>query len=271
MRQSTRSPDASSAKFSQAHWAERSLAGLGLWQSPVLAAIPNLAHAFTSTTLNLSLSFGPGAERAAEDRRAVCSALRLDPDRLVSGRQVHGVTVAGVERDGSAGPRVIADTDGLVTTVRGVPLLALSADCPLIVAVDAAAGALGLAHSGWRGSVAGMPVKLVEALVAGCGASAERLTVVVSPCAGPGAYEIRDDVRTLLAQAMGDAEPYLARCGDRMFLNLPRLIAVQLAGAGVPAERIHLPAQCSITDERFHSVRRNGPNSGHAGLIAGWV
>ncbi|HRX83438.1 MAG TPA: polyphenol oxidase family protein [Phycisphaerae bacterium] len=257
--------------FAAAAWEECHAGGLRVWRSPVLAAVAGLAHGFTATSLNLSLSFGPGAERAAEDRRAVCSALRLDPDRLVSGRQVHGVTVACVECDGSAGPRVIADTDGLVTTARGVPLLALSADCPLIVAVDAAAGALGVAHSGWRGSVAGMPVKLIEALVAHCGAHASRVVAAVSPCAGPDAYEIRDDVRTLVEQAMGDAEPYLARSGGGMFLNLPRLIAVQLAGAGVLPERIHLPAQCSITDERFHSVRRNGPNSGHAGLIAGWV
>ena len=116
-----------------------------------------------------------------------------------------------------------------------------------------------------------MPRRLVEAVVEHCGTCPERLIAVISPCAGPGAYEIRDDVRTQVTQAMGDAEPFLARTNGHMYLNLPRLISVQLAFAGVPSASIHGPQHCSITDDRFHSVRRNGPNSGHAGLVVGWV
>jgi hypothetical protein len=226
-----------------------------------------VAHAFTGASVNLSTTSGPDAETAADSRRSVCAALGLAADKLVQGRQVHGIHVARV--DGNPAPRIFAGTDGLVTTERGVPLLALSADCPLIVLVDPAAGALGMAHSGWRGTVAGMPRRLASALLDECGANPQRIVAVVSPCAGPSAYEIRDDVRTQLQQAMGDAEPYLACKDGRIFLNLPKLIAAQLTSAGISAANIHLPEQCTIQDTRFHSYRRNGPNTGHAALIVG--
>jgi len=242
-----------------------------VWQSPVLATVAGLAHAFTSAELNLSTTSGPDTDQAAITRRLICAALKLDPDRLTLGRQVHGVRVARIDEATlqDAAPRVLADTDGLITTARGLPLLALSADCPLIVLVDASAGALGIAHSGWRGTVAGMPRCLASALFDQCAAQPDRTLAVVSPCAGPNAYEIRDDVRKQVEQATGDAEPFLARADGRMFLNLPKLIAAQLVSAGIPPEHIHLPVNCTIRDNRFHSYRRNGPNTGHAGLIVG--
>jgi len=258
--------------FPSAAWRETQLGDFAVWQSPPLASIPGLAHAFTAANLNLSTRGGPQASQAGNVRRALSAALRLDPEKLTLGRQVHGIRVASVDgaRRGHRWPRVLAETDGLVTTARQVPLLALSADCPLIVAVDASAGALGLAHSGWRGTVAGIPSRLVESLVQSCGAAPDHVIAVITPCAGGDAYEIQDDVRTQVEQTFGDAEPFLHRHDGRIYLDLPRLIAAQLTAAGLAPGRIHVPEQCTIRDRRFHSYRRNGPRTGHAGLIAGW-
>lgn len=259
-----------------ADWRPVRVGTFDVWQSPVLGASCGLAHAFTSVGCNLSLRSGSDAASSRERRRALCVALGLAADRWVCGAQVHCANIAHVDAAIVAGNNgdggiVVPDTDGLVTRLRGVPLLALSADCPLIVLYDEDAGALGVAHSGWRGTVANMPGALVRALVERCGASADNCVAVISPCAGGHAYEIRDDVYAEVDNATGDAEAYIHRAGATMSLDLPKLIAAQLAIAGIPQAAIHRPQHCTISDPRFYSYRRDGADSGHAGLVVGMV
>jgi hypothetical protein len=53
-----------------------------------------------------------------------------------------------------------------------------------------------------------------------------------------------------------------------MYLNLTSLLTERLVHAGIRRHAIHLPNHCTICDGRFHSLRRDGPNSGHGALIA---
>jgi hypothetical protein len=159
--------------------------------------------------------------------------------------------------------------DGLVTTEPDTPLMALSADCPLLLLFDARQRVLALAHSGWRGTLAGMPTRLVEAMGSKGGAHPEDLLAVISPSARACCYEIKDDVREQVARTVASPDRFIRREGGRMFLDLGGLIAAQLSATGVPAKAIHLPEQCSICDERFYSYRRQGPDVGHAALVAG--
>ncbi len=252
--------------YPSAGWEYAPLAGLPCWRSTGLAALPGLVHAFTGLGGNMSTQSGADAKSSPARRQAVCAALGLDAARLSAGRQVHGTAVAAA---GCAGVGVLDDIDGLVTAAQGVPLLALSADCPLVVLYDPTHAVLGIGHTGWRGTVAGMP-RVLAARLAEAGADLTATKAVVSPCAGPGAYEIQDDVRRQVDAATGGrSAAFVRRDGGRMYLDLPGLIADQLVAAGVPAERIHLPEQCTITDDRFYSYRRQGPNQGHAGLVVG--
>jgi YfiH family protein len=255
-----------------ADWHATMLAGHPVWRSRVLTQRCRLPHVFTARGCNLSRRSGTDANTAPQRRTELVTALGFDTRRLVCGAQVHGRRIACVGHDiseAAAPGHALPDVDGLVTRQRGVPLLALSADCPLIVLHDARAGALGLAHSGWRGTLAKMPTELVGALVEHCGASASRCVAVVSPCAGADAYEIREDVQARVAEATSRPERYVKCQADRMTLDLPGLIRDQLAAAGVAPDAIHLSDRCTISDDRFFSYRRDGANQGHAGLIVG--
>ena len=53
------------------------------------------------------------------------------------------------------------DIDGLVTDVPGIALVTYYADCVPLYFVDPVHRAIGLAHSGWRGTVAGMAACMV--------------------------------------------------------------------------------------------------------------
>src|SRR4051812_1002847 len=108
------------------------------------------------------------------DARETLAAAGLDLARVAYARQVHGADVARAT-GGFAG-----DADVLTTTERGVPLAIFTADCLAITAWDAEAGALSVAHVGWRGTVKGAQQAGVTALRS-LGADSARLRVAIAP------------------------------------------------------------------------------------------
>jgi len=156
----------------------------------------------------------------------------------------------------------------MITRRSDVALMALTADCPLLVVVDPSSHCLGVAHCGWRGTVANMPARLVERLADSFDFKRDNALAVVAPAAGPCCYEIRNDVIEQVISAGGDTGRHLHWRAGRCFLDLSLLIADQLVGAGLASARIHLADTCTICDRRFWSYRRLGPDTGHAALIA---
>jgi len=113
-------------------------------------ALPGGAHAlFTDRSHgNLSLLSGPHHDRAHAARERLRESLSLDA--LVAGPQVHGTTVQRVTAESFDG----LPADGRATSLRGVAMMVLAADClPVILVADRAVAAL---HAGWRGLAAGV-------------------------------------------------------------------------------------------------------------------
>lgn len=259
-----------------AGWSESTIAGMTVWTAAALRPYPHLRHVFTSADVNMSTRTGPDPDIDYKHRHALIRALGADASRLAAPRQVHGVavfTVSPTHRDGHSADELAA-CDATITAATGVPLMAMSADCPIILLYspnrdhEGAASALGLAHSGWRGTVDGMPRQVCREILQHTGGDARDLMAIVSPCAGGCCYEIRDDVLERVARATPNVDRHVARRDGRMYLNLPSLIAEQLINEGLSPARIHLPEQCTICDTRFHSYRRQGAQTGHAAMLA---
>lgn len=117
------------------------------------------------------------------DREAVAARLGISPRWAVTD-QVHDRTVVRAE-----GPINHGRADALFTTRAGLPLAVFTADC-LGVAL-ASATAVGVAHAGWRGVVAGVVPALFEAMTA-VGAPPTR--AAIGPGIGPCCYEVGDEV-----------------------------------------------------------------------------
>jgi hypothetical protein len=245
-------------------------------QFPSLAGVVGLAHAFITKPYNLAPHTGSEQEQAVPRRKEVCAALRLDFDRLTCPQQVHGVNVArvgpanaGAGRDGR--DTAIADCDGLITDVPGVPLVAFSADCGLLLIVDPAAHALGLIHAGWRGVAGGAGRVLVEQMRQAYGAEPGRMLAAIAPAAQPCCYEISDDLADQLAACPQVGRDMLSCHGDRRHLDMHAALARQLEQSGLAGSRIELMSACTICDERFFSYRREGAATGRNALLAGWM
>ena len=187
------------------------------------------------------------------DARETLAAAGLDLARVAYARQVHGADVVRAT-GGYAG-----EADVLTTTERGVPLAIFTADCLAVIAWDAEAGALSVAHVGWRGTVKRAQQASVTALRA-LGAEPARLLVAIAPAIGPCCYEVDAPVVEEFTRAFG---------GDRLsrwsrpsrpghvMLDLWTANEDLLVEAGVERTRIDNPRLCTACHpELLYSYRK---------------
>lgn len=209
-----------------------------------LAAQPGLLHGFSTLAL--------GSMRASSDgwltpqRRAMCGALGVDPERLSVIGAEHGATVRRVDS-----PRgVVAGCDVLVTDRPGVPLLATFADCYPLLLFDPIRRALALAHAGWRGTAAGVATAAVEALVDEYGCRPRDLVAGLGPGICGACYEVSMEVAARFDSAV------LVPRGNRFLLDLGAALRRQLEAAGVDAASIHVHPACTRETLELPSHRR---------------
>jgi hypothetical protein len=221
---------------------------------PTLTAA-GLPHASTTRHFpGVSSPSQPTAPFTAEARDAL-AAIGVDLARVGYARQVHGADVAhAITRGGAAGA-----VDVLSTAERGLPLAIFSADCLALVLWDADAGALVLAHAGWRGTAKGVAQAAVSA-AAGLGARPGRLRVAIAPSIGPCCYQVGEPVIGDFTQAFGRArwERWTRPSSDgRVLLDLWTANEDLLADAGVDPARIENPRLCTACHaELLYSYRK---------------
>lgn len=243
------------------------------WTSGLLAAEPGLAHGMTRRGLNMAMTVGADVDGTVARRREVCHGLSLPYERLTVGQQVHGAGIAVV-----AGTRVgagrgdgadrIPNADGLVTDEPGVALMALGADCCLVVVYDPVGRAVGVAHAGWRGTARGVVESLLRHMTLLFSCRAETLLAAVAPCVGVCCYEVREDVVSTFAAGGRDTSSIVDIRGGAMYLDLAGANVMQLRAGGLDARRIDVSGVCTICDASYYSHRR-APGAGQGALIAG--
>ena len=166
-------------------------------------------------------------------------------------------------------PAAVPNTAALITNVKGVPLLALSADCALAVLYDPAHAALGVCHSGWRGAMLNICAQTAAAMRLRYGTKPEDLIVGVSPMISAEHYPVKEDfMEKLRAFCPEDVSRKCLRLKEgRHHFNLKELLKYQLHTLGVKNyEFAHL---CTYAGrDLFYSWRRDGENAGHFGLLA---
>lgn len=215
-------------------------------------------------SLNLGSRCGDAVDAVRANRAELVSRGRL-PSAPRWLRQVHGVEVARFYR---AAP--VADeepeADAAVTSIPGVVLAILTADCLPVVFAAEDGSEVAAAHAGWRGLVDGV----LEATVAEMRTPPQRLLAWLGPAAGPQAYEVGQEVFDRFVSADPAAQSaFAATRPGHWHVDLYALARMRLARAGV-ARRIHGGGLCTISDPlRFHSHRRSTlDGSGQSGRLA---
>ncbi len=109
------------------------------------------------SSMNVSFTRGDREEAVRENYRRLGEAIGFDCESLVCSDQTHTTNVRVMtEEDRGKGfvrPKDYRDVDGMITNVPGLTLATFYADCVPLYFVDPVKRAIGLSHSGWRGTV----------------------------------------------------------------------------------------------------------------------
>ena len=220
-------------------------------------------------TFNLALHVGDDVEKVLRNRKAFAKAVGLDANCFTTCQQVHGSKITLVTEDLVGSGTVnfadtIADTDALITNLPDVPLMLFYADCVPVLFADLESGAIGLAHAGWRGTVANIGVKTLAAMGEAFGTKPQNVLVGVGPSIGICCYEVDDFVRD---QAQGYEEFFAPKGGGKYQLDLWGMNARQLVQVGVPAENVMISGVCTNDNvELFCSYRAEQGKTGRMGV-----
>lgn len=257
---------------SRSHWTHR----ITYWPGAIAGFTARGEHDPADPESGFNLGHTHHADHEAVDRRRAEALVELGiPEhRIVLADQVHGTHVA-VARAADL-PHLehryaypyYPQTDALITDQPGLALLLFFADCCPVWVYAETPRCGGVAHCGWRGSVADMTGAIVTALHEQFGAPPASLQAVVGPAIGGECYEVGPEVVEAVAQC--EARETIRYRDGSSYLDLPQLNALLLARHGIPPERIRVIDSCTRCGPvPLYSWRRDGTATGRmAGLFA---
>jgi YfiH family protein len=286
---------------SEAHLEQK--AGVSYLSFPALSQFPFLKHGFSTrlggvssgilSTMNLCSDSGPyqdTAENVQENYRRMAEALDVEVHSMVISQQVHKTNIRRVTKEdcgkGLFLPRDYDEIDGLITNQPNITLVTKYADCVPLYFVDPVKKAIGLTHSGWRGTVAGIGRITVEEMRNAYDCRPEDIIAVIGPSICRNCFEIGEDVAMEFKKAFPQnienilfsiEKPSDQATSDEITLpqnrkylcDLWRANQSVLLQAGLQEEHIHISGVCtSCNSELLFSHRKT---QGMRGSLAAFL
>ncbi len=174
-------------------------------QFPALSAIKICRHTFIQRIPGIDVSHDKAEvlDRLDAAHREILSTTGFGDWPLFTAEQVHGNSIAVIGKVGSAlradrGRRGAASlpsreflaSDGMITNQRGVALGIYVADCCAVYLVDPKRPAIGLVHSGRKGTELGVVTNAIRQMIERFGSDPANMVIQLSPCIRPPHYEV---------------------------------------------------------------------------------
>lgn len=205
------------------------------------------------SSMNLSYMRGDEKECVDENYRRMAQVLGCRIEDIVCSDQTHTTNIRKVtaadKGKGIIKLRDYTDIDGLITNEPQVVLATFYADCVPLYIVDPVHRAIGLSHSGWRGTVNKMGAVTLQEMAKEYGTRPEDVFVAIGPSICQDCYEVSQDVADAFLAAFpnkrDEKELLYHTQGDKFQLNLWYANECVFRDAGVPAEHIEITDICT--------------------------
>ena len=222
------------------------------------------------SSMNLSFDRGDRPEAVQENFRRIGKAIGVECGDMVLSQQTHTTNVRLVtEEDRGKGivrERDYTDVDGLITDVPGICLVTTYADCVPLYFADPVKKAIGLSHSGWRGTVGRIGQKTIEKMQQYFGSDPSDILAAIGPSVCMDCYEVSEDVilrfqKVFDKQDWGDL--FYEKPGGKYQLNLWKANEIIFREAGILPEHMAVTNLCthcnsSILDSHRAQGERRG-------------
>jgi hypothetical protein len=186
------------------------------------------------TSLNCGYGSGDDKQAVCENRTRVATWLGTREEQVLTLFQIHSADAVHVTTTWVRGEGPKADA--MVTTMRGVALGVLAADCAPILLADEKAGVIGCAHSGWKGAINGVGESVVG-FMERLGASRSRIRAAVGPCIGQQSYEVGPEFQARFMEHDAANARYFVRSARAAHwqFDLPGYVTTRLKALGLAA------------------------------------
>lgn len=228
--------------------------------------------------MNFSYSRGDDPEHVLENFTRMADALKVERDRMVVSWQTHTTNIRRVtEEDEGKGvirDRDYRDIDGLICDIPGITLVTFYADCVPLYFVDKKNLAIGLSHSGWRGTVNRMGQKTLSAMQKAFGTRPEDVTACIGPSICKDCFEVGEEVieefKTAFSEKDGNQLWTPNGKPGKYQLDLWRANQLILEEAGILRDQITVTNLCTRCNDKYlFSHRSCGENRGNLAAFLG--
>ena len=249
---------------------------------PAFEKIPGIVHGFSTRlggvsqgiyeSMNLSFTRGDNEDVVRENYRRLSDAMGFSMGDIVTSDQTHTTNVHVVTEtdrgNGITKPRPYTDVDGMITNVPGLVLATFYADCVPLYLLDPVNRAIGLSHSGWRGTVKRMGQVTVDAMKEAFGTKPEDLIACVGPSICRDCFEVGGEVVEEFREAFGPEHREALYCQGKRpgkyQLDLWKANEIIFREAGIRRENIHITNICTMCNSDYlFSHRKVGEERGN--------
>jgi polyphenol oxidase len=233
--------------------------------------LPQLKCGFsTKADGNLALHVGDIPQHVIANRMRFAETAGFSFGAWTCADQVHGAKVAIVNASMMGAGRDSLETalqgyDGLVTNLSGVLLTSFYADCVPLYFVDVKKQVIGLAHAGWKGTVANIVGEMIRVMTSEFGSSLEDIHAAIGPSIGSCCYEVDDVVINGINNVLNQVVYPLGKA----HVDLKEINRQIMIRTGILANQIEVSNHCtSCRTDLYFSYRAE---QGRTGRMASWI
>ena len=226
-------------------------------------------------SMNLSYSRGDDSRAVDENFRRIAEVFDSTSDKIVCSKQTHTTNIRRVTKadcgKGVVSPLDYDDVDGLITDEPEIILATFYADCVPLYFVDTKNKAIGLGHSGWRGTVDKMGEKMLIAMKEAYGTEPQNVVAAIGPSICQECYEVGAEV----AEVFKTTFPYdighivaEGKVEGKYQLNLWEANKTILLAAGIHPDKLAVTDLCTCCNsEMLFSHRASNGKRGNLGAF----
>lgn len=222
---------------------------------------------------SMNLSFTRGDDEAAvrENYRRIAKSIGVKCENMVLSQQTHTTNVRVVtEKDKGKGivkPLDYTDVDGMVTNIHGICLVTFYADCVPLYFVDPVQKAIGLSHSGWRGTVGKIGKETIRKMEEQYGSDPKDILAAVGPSICKDCYEVSEDVILEFQKNFKERywkDLFYRKENGKYQLDLWKANEIIFKESGILSEHIAVTNVCThCNSEILYSHRTSGDRRGN--------
>lgn len=208
--------------------------------------------------IDFGLKTASGKDEIEKNYKELLDKLDILSGSIALADQVHSSTIRVVNK-----PGISNETDGLITTIKGLTLGIQVADCAAVLIGDEENHVIGAFHAGWRGAVANIIPKGIKKMET-IGGEISNFKAYISPCISEQMFEVGEEVAIQFPEKFVDRLTY-----KKPHIDLKGFLTDQMIKVGIMESNIEVSAECTMQELRFFSYRREREKAGRMlGLIS---